>query len=171
MSPRRDIFLIRGLNYFTCPPTTTFNGTAMSHYQQRWLKQNKHLKLPEVVAPIFSCQPKCWRVSYRTDTLCHRRGQEASSLNKLYLFPPPCVLHISSFHPQTCRCLNSLFTDMQQFICSPLRPNTSENQRRKKPRGGEGEDGGIRRRRYLITQQATGLLSHSEVNLCSTAAI
>lgn len=167
-------FLIRELNYFTCPPTTTFNcmllitSSSGSNKTTTWNDLKlffSHFFSPaKVLVGRLSCGPTVSEEEVKRST---------PSTNSPSSLPPLCALHISSFHPQICRCLNSFFTDAQQFKCSPRRPNTSENQRRRKPGGGGGRggSGGIRRRRYLIAQQATGLLSHSEDNLCSTFAI
>lgn len=123
----------------------------VTYYQQLWLKQNNHLKVPQVVFPISSCKPRCQRVGYRTDTLCQGRGQEVNSLNELSLLPLPPLC--SAYYVLSSSDLQGLELRFFLWTCSssnvpPRRPNTSENQRRRKRRKrGSGEKDTLSRSR------------------------
>lgn len=82
--------------------------------------------------------------------------RSTSLTNSPSYLPPFCAMHILSFHPQICRCSNWFFL----WTCSssnvpPRRPNTSENQRRKKP-GGRGRRRGRGDQEKKISYRTAG---------------
>lgn len=160
MSPRRDVFQSQDLiislvlpqqpsTAWRCqllPAALLLNEATGSHY------------LTNSVSPISLQNQKCSRVRCHADTLYQRRGQEVNFLNELSFLPPSLLRSayfvLSSSDLQVLELLFFLWTCSSSNV-PPRRPNTSENQRRKKP-GGRGRRRGRGDQEKKISYRTAG---------------